>query len=353
LAWQESEEPWLYVASWSHGKFHWTGEPLDTFQPLVAEPLTSTRFLCSDASTSVPTVYYTSPDGVQRWDGIPLHADLRARFAITAVLSSGARGETFEGRFFFLDKPRMSLDDLVLGEIVARQAIADMEQLYLSQRLQQTATMAERVRLARDLHDGLLQSLAGAALHLETVHRILKQDQQEVRERVRDVQRVLVAEQRDLRFFIQELRPAPVTPPETSSSLATRLQELGERIQRQWGLHVDMYLTHLGAELPESLAYEIYRMAHEALINVARHAQASAVRVKLEVQGEQVRLSVVDNGLGFPFQGHYDLAMLMERKLGPRTIRERVASLGGSLVIDSSASGAHLEIIVPLMQLGE
>jgi signal transduction histidine kinase len=246
----------------------------------------------------------------------------------------------------------MTLDDLVLGEIVARQVAADMEQFYLSQRLQQTAAMAERVRLARDLHDGLLQSLSGATLRLETVYRLLAQDQQEVREHVRDIQRLLVAEQRDLRFFVRELRPAPVIPPETGSSLATRLDELGERIQRQWGLHVDVCLMHLGVELPESLAYEIYRMAHEALINVARHAQASVVRVELGVQGEQVCLSVVDNGRGFPFQGHYDLPTLMERKLGPRTIRERVASLGGSLVIDSSASGARLEITVPLTQLG-
>ena len=93
-------------------------------------------------------------------------------------------------------------------------------------------------------------------------------------------------------------------------------------------------------------------MAHEALSNVARHAQASTVRVELGVQGEQVHLSVVDNGRGFPFQGHYDLPTVMKMNMGPRTLRERVASLGGSLVIDSSASGAHLEITVPLTQLG-
>jgi signal transduction histidine kinase len=246
----------------------------------------------------------------------------------------------------------MTLDDLALGEIVARQVAADMEQFYLSQRLQQTAAMAERVRLARDLHDGLLQSLSGATLRLETVHRLLAQDQQEVREHVQDIQRLLVAEQRDLRFFVRELRPALVIPAEPGESLATRLQELRERIQRQWGLHVDVCLQRLGAELPESLAYDMYHMAHEALINVARHARASTVRVELGVQDEQVHLSVVDNGRGFPFHGHYDLPTLMKMNLGPRTLRERTASLGGSLVIDSNASGVHLEITVPLTQLG-
>ena len=64
----------------------------------------------------------------------------------------------------------MDSDDLVLGAIVARQTASQMDQFYLLKQLQQTAAMEERVRLARDLHDGLLQSLTAAALQLQTVH---------------------------------------------------------------------------------------------------------------------------------------------------------------------------------------
>ena len=352
MAWEEPEEPWLHLALWSRSTFHWTHESPATFAPLVAEPLAATSFLCLDARAPVPTALHRSSAGVQRWHGVPLHPQVQAQFAIGAVLSLRLQGESLAGRLFFLDKPRMTSDDLILGTIVAHEVVARMDQFSLLQRLQQAAATEERIRLARDLHDGLLQSLTGAALQLETVHRLLEKDPQVARERVLDIQRLLAAEQRDLRSFIQELKPTSLSPAEMDACLTTRLQELGERIERHWGLRVAVRVERLAAGIPKALARDIYRIVHEAFINAARHAHAAAARVELGVADTQVCITVADDGCGFPFRGHYDLAALTTLNLGPVTLKERIASLGGSLVIDSSDTGARLHITLPLARPG-
>src|SRR5262249_6622927 len=166
------------------------------------------------------------------------------------------------------------------------------------QRLQQAAAAEERIRLARDLHDGLLQSLAGVALQMETVRRLLDQDPQRAGERLLDLQRQLAVEQCDLRFLIQELRPTPLSSSGVDFELVLRLKELGARIERQWGLSVALHLEPQVAEIPTALARVLYRIVHEALTNAARHAHATTLHVTLSWKDTQVHLTVADNGRG-------------------------------------------------------
>ena len=350
--WEESEEPWLHVASWSRGEFSRSRESPATFEPLVAKPLADVDFLCQDASLPAPACLHTSSIGLQRWHGTPLHPDFQARFAVGAVLCLRLSGEACRGRLICLDKPAMTPDDLVLGTLVAHQIIDRMDHFYLVQRTQHAAAMDERIRLARDLHDGVLQSLTGAALQLQTVGRLFAEDPQAARNRLQEIQNLLAEEQRDLRFFIQELKPGPLGSPQADSDPTARLNELSERIERHWGLQVEVKIDRAGERIPAPLVREIYRLVHEALVNAARHARASVARVELSVQGDQVRVIVVDDGRGFRFHGHYDHARLTEMKLGPVTLKERIVSLGGTLSIDSSESGARLEIVLPVARAG-
>ncbi len=300
MAWEEPEEPWLHLATYFHGEPSCTRVPPATFEPLVAEPLLERHFLCLDTRARTPQVLYTSPSGLQRWRGPPLPPELQARFAISSVLSLSLRGENLKGRLFFLDKRGMSSDDLILGELVARQVMADLNQLYSQKRLEQTAAAEERLRLARDLHDGLLQSLAGTTLQLETAHRLLEADPQAGRERLWDVQRLIAAEQRELHSFIEQLKPLPPAPLESEPNLAARLEELCKRVERQWVLRVELSLEHLKGQISEKLAREVYRLVQEALINAARHARASTVCVQLGMQDDRVHIVVADDGCGIP-----------------------------------------------------
>ena len=121
-------------------------------------------------------------------------------------------------------------------------------------------------------------------------------------------------------------------------SLATRLEAVSKQIERQWGLRVELGVKLPDPQLPTELAHEIYYIVHEALVNAARHACASAVCAELELQNDHVRITVADNGRGFPFRGRYTLAALMSLQLGPVMLRDRVASLGGTLALDSTAA---------------
>ncbi len=242
----------------------------------------------------------------------------------------------------------MMSDDLVLGRIVAQQVAARMDHFHLLQRLKQAVAMEERMFLARELHDGVLQSLAGVGLQLQTLRNMLGSDPQAAQECLGEIQRVIADEQRDLRFFIQELKPASLGPPGGRFGLTARLEGLGKRVESQWGLPVELRTEGLDGRISEDLAYEIHQIVREALVNAAKHARASSVRVELAVQDNHMCITVADDGRGFPFRGRHDHVALTKLKLGPVILRERVAALRGSLGIESTEGGARLEVRLPI-----
>lgn len=219
----------------------------------------------------------------------------------------------------------------------------------LSLLLAEAVATEERNRLARDLHDGVLQSLTGIGLRLAAVRSLLEKDPRAARQALEAVQRLLTAQQRDFRFFIQELKPQPRREGEVS--LAFQVTELVHRIELEWGLRAELRAGGLEEPIPESLAREVYNVIREALVNAARHGEASAVRLEIRKEGEagedRLCITVADNGRGFPFQGRLSHAELAEHRLGPRNLFERVSSLQGTLNLESGAEGARLEIALP------
>jgi signal transduction histidine kinase len=178
----------------------------------------------------------------------------------------------------------------------------------------------------------------------------METDPQAAQKHLVEIQQLIAAEQQDLRLHIRELKPSVPSFRKEDLGLTSRLENLGERIKRHWGLQVDLSLsTHL-AEIPSSLAQEIYFIVHESLINAARHANASKVRAELGVGGNRVNITVSDDGHGFPFRRRYDHSALTTSNIGPANLKERITSLGGSLVLNSSDSGTRLEITLPIRE---
>lgn len=348
LLWEEEEEPWRYEARLEDGAFSSARESAAP-EPLLPAPLADADFLCADLLRARPVVLHTTGSGaLARWRGTPLPDALARRLGARSVLALRLRGEAFSGRLFALDQPRLSIDDLVLGGIVARQMAADLEQFYTQQRLQQAAVAGERVRLAREIHDGVLQTLTGLGLQLQTAQRLLETDPDAARARLAELQDLVATEQSDLRFFVRQMKPVPLRDPEINAGLIQHLETLARRIERQWGLRVELSTGALARQLTEVMAHAVYRIAQEALVNAARHAEAQLARVRLELLGDRLRIVIVDDGQGFPFRGRYDLGALAAANLGPASIRQRVAALDGDLVLVSGEGGARLEIELPL-----
>lgn len=348
LFWKDEEEPLLHAASWSGGQFHHSLELPDTFGSLVAEPLADDNFLCPDSLAQKPWVLHNSPNGFERWQGMPLHPELQRRFSIKAVLSLALESENVSGRLFALDREDMVSDDLTFGTVISHEASCNLDEFYHQKRLQQMAAVEERIRMARDLHDGLLQSLTAAGLQLESAHQLMEEDPQNARQRLLDIQKLISAESQNLRSHIQQLKPPYSNLPEWDGDLAGRLKELAERIESQWGLHAGIDVNLHLDRLPWTMAQEVYFIIREAMINAARHAKASSIQAEVSSTDHQLQIVVADNGHGFPFTGRHDHTALTEANLGPVILRERVASLGGRLAIESGKEGARLEITLPI-----
>jgi signal transduction histidine kinase len=347
MVWEEADEPWICVAASFGGQFQCRRESPDSLQPMIPEPLSAAGFLCRNANARRPSVSYTSVAGLRRWRGLPLHPGLQSRFAVRSVFSTPMDGQHVRGRLFFLDKNDLMLDDLTLAQIVARQVASDLDRLHVQAQLTQAAAAEERMRLARDLHDGVLQSLTGAALQLEAARRTHPGGSGAVLSRLDEIQELIMAEQRRLRSFIQQLKPARGPTVQLDAELDVGLVDLQKRIARQWGLGMTVRVEGAPRSVPPFLAREVNHLVQEAVVNAARHARASSVQVTLAADDRWVRITVTDDGGGFPFIGRYGLDDLAEKRIGPVSLRERVAALGGEMTLDSRLTGSRVEMAVP------
>jgi len=224
--------------------------------------------------------------------------------------------------------------------------VTDSSRLFSQER---AATRYERSRLARDLHDGVLQSLTGVILQLGALSRVIELDPQAACKRVREIEELIAEEQRDLRVWIQQLHPDALPSMAFNANLAALLDKLCNRVAWQWDLRVELTVGDSGSGMiTRTLGDEVYRLVQEALTNVGRHALARVARVKLEMTPGRLHICISDDGCGFPFRGRFDLSTLAARQLGPESLKGRVACLGGEMVLTSDPSGSQLEITLPL-----
>jgi signal transduction histidine kinase len=347
IVWEESEEPWIEFALWSGGKVQRFREPPGTFGEIVTARLHDTDFFCRNLDARLPVTFLRSGTGLVSWNGMPIDGRLRERFAIRAVACWPLSGDAFKGWLFCLDKSGFSLQDLTVGDVVAGLTAARLSQAFLVRTMRETALTAERLRLARDLHDGVLQTLTGAALQLQTARRLLASDARAAEDRLSQVQRIIAAGQNDLRFFIQQLGPRRNGEVSGAINFRGRVVELADRVRRQWGVPVTVATEPENLQVADRMANDVFLLIHEALVNAARHARASSIQLAVLRGPKDLSVAVVDDGEGFAFHGRFTLDDLMKDQRGPRTLRERVAALGGRLDLETGPNGTRLRIVVP------
>ncbi len=212
--------------------------------------------------------------------------------------------------------------------------------LNIRRRIEREAIIEERRRIARELHDGVAQSLGYLNLKTKLVSdSVASQNTMKALTELGDIRKVVQDTYEDIRESIDqlsaEIRNVPIIP-----ALANYTREFGNNN----GIKVHFDVARPFPSLSPVAELQLLRIAQEALTNVRRHAQASEVEVKLENTGEVVQMLVKDNGQGF------DLSALEESPPGYHglnIIRERAEGLGGSLNI-STAPGEGTAVIVSL-----
>ncbi len=344
LTWIETDSPWLWIASWRPDGGSLTREPASVLR--LSADIADRAFVCVNRGDPRTLVQSESKAlGLVPWSGAMPAAQFLARFGARTVLSCPVVGQTFRGRLFILDKDDVGRDDLTIAEILGGVIASRLDGLYRYRQLQLASASEERVRVARDLHDGVLQSFTGVALRLEAIRTMMALGRPEATTEVESLQHILASEQRELRFLIQELAPTPNT--QTATLLSDRIDELAERIEHEWEMSVDVRIE-LASPPAESVGREVYLLVREALINSARHGRASTATVRLVgAAASPLALWISDDGKGFPFTGRYSADELAEHNLGPRSLRARVRALNGALTLESGAGGTSLHIVLP------
>jgi PAS domain S-box-containing protein len=226
--------------------------------------------------------------------------------------------------------------DLTLA--IARQAAIAIENARLYERAQEAATLEERQRLARELHDSVSQALYGIALGARTARAMLDRTPDRVAEPLDYVLSLAEAGLAEMRALIFELLPEAL---ETEGLVAA----LGKQAAAVQARHGVVITCDLGKEptAPLPVKEALYRIAQEALHNVVKHARARNVQLRLGEDTNELKLEVSDDGVGFAgdsaFPGH----------LGLHTMRDRATRLGGTLdVATAPGSGTSVRVRLPV-----
>ncbi len=222
---------------------------------------------------------------------------------------------------------------------IASQTALMVQTARLYERLEQQAILEERTRLAREIHDGLAQSLAFIRMKLYQLQQWLEQGQQNrVDEALRLIKQVVEEAYLDAREAIEGLR-LPVNDRRTFNQA---LEDYTQRFTARTGIPVDLNLDDL--QLPPNVQVQLLRVVQEALTNARKHARATHIWVRLEQEMDTVRFTIEDNGVGFDPHMTRD-----HRRFGLQIMAERVESLGGHIHIWSKrGQGTRIEVVLPV-----
>jgi signal transduction histidine kinase len=255
-----------------------------------------------------------------------------------------ALGDEWHGRLVICD-PSKSLSPVAHLDLLrqfGQRTARSIHAAHLCLRACREAAAEERSRLARELHDGTIQSLLGVELRLESLRRNLA-PLPEIQRDIAEVQGILRREATDLRKMVNETRRRALRP----ERLLEFLSDLLERFQRETGVVTRFFADLQNDPMPSRICHEIARMAEEGITNARKHSKASTITVRVGSVGDNWLLVMVDDGVGFDFRGTWDLEKLVTSGFGPRVIKERVQSLVGNLIIESTPTGARIEISIP------
>jgi PAS domain S-box-containing protein len=231
--------------------------------------------------------------------------------------------------------------DQQLVEMLAVHAAIAIENAQLYEQTQRLAVLEERERFARDLHDGIIQSIYGVGLALEQAKFDIRTTNYEARKQIELSLKSLASVIKDIRNYIFDLRPQALK----FKGLAARLDGLIKELRVNTLLPIQAQIEPgLDNHLTEMQARHIFHIAHEALSNAARHAKASQISLSLTRDHGQVVVVVADDGVGFTLQplaapGHHGLV----------NIKDRADQLNAGLEIKTAPhAGTRLTLTLPL-----
>jgi signal transduction histidine kinase len=283
------------------------------------------RALCRDAQRNLVSCKPASLIG----------GNLAAAFDLGEGLAIPVRSGTGEGQLF-LQGVHLSTDHLDIGEQLGAELAGHIQRHELLEAAAESAAAQSRIALARDLHDSVVQFLAGAAFRLEAMRRS-EGAGRKIEPELNELKQLMLQEQGELRAFITALRTGGRV---AFTDLSRDLQSLTDRLSRQWAIECDFAAADADVMMSTDVHLDAHQLVREAVANAVRHAGAKSVRVGLSATRDAVRLEMVNDGAAYPKRGrHIDL---------PKSLRERVELAGGAIDLSRGMGVTKLSISLPV-----
>lgn len=280
--------------------------------------------------------HYISPDMRARMHADQIDpADLKADSWLGLVIQEFnaflsvplmVEGEVFgDITLFYHEAQDFSEEDVQLAMNFARQTSLAIENAQFRDRMQRSAVLEERSRLARDLHDSVTQTLFSATLISEVLPRLWERDREQALNRLQELRELTRGALAEMRTLLLELRPKALL----EAPLSELLEQLSESTVGRARIPVELDIQGT-CPIPDEMKVALYRIAQEALNNVVKHSNATAAWIKLICQPGQVLLSIRDDGAGFSPSG------VSSDHMGLSIMEERAQQAGISLEITTS-----------------
>ena len=256
-------------------------------------------------------------------------------------LAIPVRAAAGEGQLFLERVPSLSTDHIDLAEQIAADIAAHLQSHALLKAAEEGAEGRSRLTLARDLHDSVVQFLAGAAFRLEAMKRS-EASGRSLEPEINELKQLMMQEQGELRSFITALRTGPLV---AFDDLAGDLQALAERLSRQWDVRCEIETMRSEIMIPTRLHLDSLQLMREAVANAVRHADAKLVTVKLAAGSDEMRLDFINDGSAATAPGGR-----LETSV---TLRERVEQAGGTIDMARGMGFTKVSIALPIGGRGQ
>ena len=268
--------------------------------------------------------------------GDVLRPDTAHKLQLSKGIAVPIRTGAGQGELFLEELENLSTDHIALGTEVAGEVSGHMERHALMIAVEESAEARSRLALARDLHDSVVQFLAGAAFRLEALKRDLPSGHN-LEPELNHLKQLMLQEQGELRSFIAALRSAPQIG---VGDLARDLRALSERLAEQWDVLCEFSAHTTDMMVPSRLHLDAQHLIREAVANAVRHAGAKSVTIRLRSDAEQLKLDFINDGARYPTS---PLTGEM-----PRSMSERVKLAGGALELTRGMGVTRISVSLPI-----
>jgi signal transduction histidine kinase len=273
---------------------------------------------------------------------------------LLSQFTDGMTGKLYQGARSWMATPLVAHDDMIgalrvdhvapnyftpererLLEAIGNQAALAIEHARLFTLAEQAAVMAERNRIARDLHDAVSQTLFAASVTADSLDKSFQKDPHQAKEQLDELRQLNRGALAEMRMLLFELRPDALRHADLEELLGHLVNAARSRLNIEVDLKIDDDLA-----LPSHVKTQFYRIAQEALNNIAKHSRATHASVSVARLDRQIELRVTDNGCGF------DDAVEKSGHFGLTNMRERAQEIGAVFELKSAPDkGAEISVV--------